>query len=388
MGYLIDRTNTKHGKARPYLLWLGIPYALTTLAIFTVPDIGTTGKQIYVLTAYMLFILLYTGISISFKSLLGQITQNAQSRSSLGVSFGVGAGIAGIITMTLLEPLASAIGGQKGWVIIIAIFALISIVTIFAGFKTTKERVKNSIDNGKKKTPVLAELKLLFKNKYWLLVSFFGLSLYLLYGLQAAEIYYARYIFGDASYYSFIALVATVTSIVILPIITPFLNRFGKQKTTILGAAFIILSGLIKLIDPHSLTVFLIGEGFLGCGIGIITGTIYAMVNDTVDFGEWKHKVRSLGLANSSVSFGMKVGTGLGGALVGWLLATGGYVGGADQQADSAIQTIIQLNVHFHIILGIIMLAIIFFYKLDKIYPQIIGELKTVKKSKTVEDND
>lgn len=380
MGYLIDRTNSKHGKARPYLLWLCIPFAIFTLALFTVPNIGTTGKHTYIMIVYILYNLLYTGVSISLKSLLGQITQDSISRSSLGVSLSIGFSFGGLVVATVSEPLASLIGGQKGWVIVVALISVISLITVYVSFKTTKERVVTKKDTDNNRVPLKLELKTLFKNKYWLIISIFGVSANVFYGVMAAEIYFARYIFGDAGYYSLIALVFSIAAIIIMPVLNPLVKRFGKQKTTLLAVVLIILSGVVKLIDPMSLICYLIGSVLVGAAIGIISATMYGMVNDTVDYGEWRSNIRSPGIVNSSMSFAIKVGSGLGGAIVGWLLANSGYVGSATQQTESATQIIIFLNVHMHIILGFIMLVIIQFYKLDKHYLKVIAELKNENK--------
>lgn len=378
MGSILDRTTSKHGKARPYLLWLCIPFALSTVALFTVPPtIGTAGKYTYIVIVYSFYILMYTGVSISLKTLLGQITQNQESRASLGVSLAIGFTIGGLLVAVASEPIASAIGGQVGWVIVASLVGLISLLAVYFSFRFTRERVGTQVKVKKeKKNSLILEMKMLSKNTYWILISFFGFALYIIYGLASAEIYYAAHILGNASYYSFIALAQSIPGLLILVVTTPFVKRFGKQKATIVGTALVILSALIKLVDPTSMTYFLIGSAFLGMGTGVISATIYAMVNDTVDYGEWKTKVRTPGLVNSSLSFGMKVGTGLGGAMMGWLLAFSGYVGSAPEQTASAKQMIIYLNMHVPLILSLIMLTLILFYKLDKLYPQIIGDLQ------------
>lgn len=378
MGSVIDRTNSKYGQTRPYVLWGTIPLAASAVALFTVPNLGMTGKYIYIFVIYSVYILMYTVVSISMKTLLGQITQNEASRATLGVSLAIGFAIGGLIVSVGAEPLASTIGGQRGWIIVASIVSLLAIICLFIAFALTKERVGVAATKEKteKRNSLKLELKMLFKNQFWMLIWFFGFALYILYGLGSAEIYYASHILGNASYFSLIALVKSLPGLILLFLVTPFVKRFGRQKTAVLGSILIASSALVKLLDPTALSNFLIGSAIIGMGTALMSATIYTMVNDSVDYGEWKTGVRTPGLINSSLSFGMKVGTGLGGALIGWMLAFRGYVGTAPEQTAAAKQMIVYLNVHSHLILGLIMLVIISFYKLDKQYSQIIADLQ------------
>lgn len=378
MGSLVDRTTTKYGKARPYLLWLCVPYGLFCFALFTVPPtFSTAGKYAYIIIIFSIFNLVYTGVEISLKTLLGQITQDQESRTKLGIGIAYAQLTGNLVVAVSAEPIASAIGGQLGWVVVAGLAGLIVLSGVYATFRFTKERVgSQTYSTQEKRNPLKLEIKALFQNRYWIIMSMFAIVLYIFFGLASAEIYYAKNIFGDAGFYSFVAMAQMIPAILFLVVATPFIKRMGKQKATILGAIFIILDGTTKLLDPTSMTHYLIGSAFYGIGTGLISATMYAMVNDTVDYGEWKTKVRTPGLANSSVSFGMKVGTGLGGAMMGWLLSLGGYVGTASVQTDAAIQMIKFLNIHAHIILGALMLIIVLFYKLDKQYPQIIADLQ------------
>lgn len=378
MGAIIDRTSTKHGKARPYILWLCAPYALACFALFTVPpDIGTAGKYTYIIIVFSIYNLVYTGAMISLKTLLGQMTQDQESRTKLGISIGYAQLAGNLVVLVFAEPIAASIGGQMGWCVVAGLVGFLLLLGFYVAYKVTRERVCiHTNEKQEKKNSLKLEMKALFQNRYWMIMSIFALLLYVLFGLASAEIYYAKYIFGNASYYSLVGMAQMIPAIVFLVIATPFVKRIGKQKSTIAGAIFIIMDGLIKLVDPASLTHYLLGSACYGIGAGLITATIYSMVNDTVDYGEWKTNVRTPGLANSSVSFGMKVGTGLGGAMMGWLLSLGGYVGTASVQSESAIQMITFLNIHAHTILGVLMFIIILFYKLDKQYPQIIADLQ------------
>ncbi|MCH6264163.1 MFS transporter [Neobacillus citreus] len=377
MGVVVDKTKSKHGKARPYLLWIPIPLALSTIFLFTVPDFGMNGKIVYALITYSLFILMYTMLTIPFKTLLGLITQDQYSRSLIGVVGALFIQFSALVVNVSTQPLASSIGGQKGWTISVTLFSILSVIMLFFTFRLTKERVGDTgTFNKQKKAPFSITMKALLKNKYWRLVTAFCIIYYILLGLGGSELYYASYVLGSPSYFSIISMVKTIPGLIILFLISPFIKRFGKRNTAILGAAFVVLSALIKFIDPYSLTFFLTGSMFYGIAKGLFSATVYAMINDTAEYGEWKSGIRTTGLVNSSASFGMKIGTGVGAAMVGWLLAFGGYVGKAAEQSASALQMIFVLNIHLPLIIGVFLLIILSMYKLDKLYPEIIADLQ------------
>ncbi|WP_342514707.1 MFS transporter [Sporosarcina sp. FSL K6-1522] len=376
MGLIIDRTNSKHGKARPYVLWLCIPFSLSVILLFTVPNLSLNGKFTYALITYSFFILMYTAISIPMKTLLGQMTQDKSSRTALGLSLSIAFTVGTLVVKASAEPVASSIGGQLGWVVVAGIIAVLASICLMTTFKLTTERVKESPKTKERKHNLKEELKSLSKNKYWIIIVSYGFLYYMMLGMQGAEVYYAKYMFGSASYFSLFTLAKTIPGIALLAILSPFAKRLNKKNLAILGAALIIVSGFVKMVDPASLNYFLIGTACLGLAQTFIATVVYTMVNDTVDYGEWSTGIRTPGLANSSMSFGMKVGSGISGAIMGGLLSFVGYIGTRATQPENVNQMIIFLNMHYHIILGVVMLVIILFYGLEKRYPQIIKDLE------------
>lgn len=377
MGFIVDRTTSKHGKARPYLIWMPIPLAITLLLLFTVPDISDGGKFAYAAITYSLFILMYTAVTIPYKTLLGQMTQDQQSRSFLGVIGAVFIQVSAFIVTVFTEPVANAIGGQRGWVITATLYGIVTITTLFITFISTKERVdESSVNNNKQiKSTLILDIKLLFKNRYWLIMTVYCIVYYLLMGLVGAELYYATYIIGNTSFFSLISIVKYGPAIIALLLTGFYIKRYGKRNTALLGTVLLMISAAVKIIIPTSAILFLIGSMIYGVAKGLFVATIYSMINDTVDYGEWKTGKRIGGLVNSGASFGMKVGTGIGTALIGWLLAFGGYVPNAAQQSVLTIQMIYTLNIYIPFILGVCCFILLLAYKLDKIYPQIINDL-------------
>lgn len=380
MGAIVDRTKSKHGKARPWLLWMGIPLGVATFLLFTVPEMSSGGKIVYAYVTYILLILVYTAMSIPYKTLLGYMTQEPQGRSILNIYTGIFTMLATLVITICAQPVASAIGGKTGWTVVAAISGATIIVTSFLAFRATKERVGHSSTSEKNKVELKAGLKALFLNKYWLIMTLYCVITYTLNALvTGAGLYYTTYILGNAAYFSVASLLLFLPSIVGFFFAAKLTGKFGKRNIALIVSVVGIFGPIIKLIDPSSLQMFLTGTIIQGFGLVPTIMFIYAMINDTAEYGEWKFGFRTQGLVNSAASFGMKVGAGLGGALIGWLLAFGGYVGAAAEQSDTAISMILVLNIYLPLVLAIFQVILMWMYKLDQQYPRILAELNERK---------
>lgn len=376
MGTLVDRTRTKHGKARPWILWMGIPLGISTILLFSVPNFGSTGKILYAYVTYILLILVYTAVSIPYKTLLGLMTQEPYGRSVLNIYTGVFTMLSTLAIMIFAQPVASAIGGKLGWTIVAAVSGVIIMITSYIAFRSTKERVSASVLNTNEIIPFKVGLKALFTNKYWLIITLYCVIAYTLNALLAgAGLYYTSYILGNASYFSLVGLLLFLPTIICFFFMAKLVGKFGKRNIALTVSVIGILGPIVKLIDPSNVTVFLVGTAIQGFGLVPIIMFLYAMINDTAEYGEWKFGIRTEGLVNSAASFGMKVGAGLGGALIGWLLAFGGYVGGIEEQTASATTMILALNIYIPFVLAVLQTVLMWMYKLDEQYPQILAEL-------------
>ena len=381
MGTLVDRTKSKHGKARPWILWMGVPFGLSVVLLFAVPDIGTTGKIIYASVTYILLILLYTAVSIPFKTLLGLMSQEPNKRSMLNIYTGIFTMLSTLLITILAEPVASAIGGTQGWTMVAGFCGLVIILTSFFAFRATTERAEvGSLDQPKKDIPLKITLKALFTNKYWLIITGYCVTAYTLNALLAgAGLYYTTYVFGNPTIFSLIGFLLFLPTIVGFFFMAKLVKRFGKRNIALVVSVIGIFGPLVKMIDPYSLVVYSTGTVIQGFGLLPIIMFLYAMINDTVEYGEWKHGIRTAGLVNSAASFGMKMGAGLGGALIGWSLALGGYAGGQAAQTDAAMAVILALNIYIPLILTIVQAILMWMYKLDEEYPQILADLQERK---------
>lgn len=381
MGTLVDRTRSKHGKARPWILWMGVPLGVSVVLLFAVPDIGTTGKIIYASITYILLILLYTAVSIPYKTLLGLMSQEPNKRSMLNIYTGIFTMLSTLLITILAEPVASAIGGTQGWTMVAGFCGLVIMLTSYFAFRSTTERVEiTTVDQPRNDIPLKITLKALFTNKYWLIITGYCVTAYTLNALLAgAGLYYATYVFGDATIFSLIGFLLFLPTIIGFFVMAKLVKRFGKRNIALFVSVLGIFGPVVKMIDPYSLSVFSVGTVIQGFGLLPIIMFLYAMINDTVEYGEWKHGIRTAGLVNSAASFGMKMGAGLGGALIGWSLAFGGYAGGLEIQTDTAMTVILALNIHIPLFLAIVQAILMWMYKLDKQYPQILADLQQRK---------
>jgi GPH family glycoside/pentoside/hexuronide:cation symporter len=375
MGFVVDRTRSKYGKARPWLLWISFPFALTTIFLFSVPDISYTGKLIYAYITYFLFIIFFTMIAIPYKTLMGLMTQHQHSRSLANIYTAIFTMLGNLIVMTLTQPLVASIG----WTNLSILYGILSIITLFVTFRVVRERL--GIDKEHSLTvPIVEGIKILFKNKYWLIITSYSVTFNATIALtQGAVLYYSQYILGNINYYPFIGLAISAPMLIGLFFVGPIVKRFGKRNVTIAGCLLFLTGGIIRMIDPTNLATFLLGSAIGGFGAMPGLALTVAMVNDTVEYGEWRFKIRTAGLINSAASFGIKVGSGIGMALIGWLLAIGGYIGGLEEQTAFANQMIKVLNLHLPVAFVTIQIILLYFFKIDKLYPTILSELQKRK---------
>lgn len=161
----------------------------------------------------------------------------------------------------------------------------------------------------------------------------------------------------------------------------PFIKRYGKRATALGGIVIGLLGATVRLVAPESITLGLICSIFQTLGTIPLMAVGGAMVTDTIEYGEWKFNKRLVGLTNSVIGFGSKVGTAIGTAMIGWFLALGGYVEQATTQGEGAKQAIIALNIYVPIVVFILLVVFLYKNRLDKEYPTIVRELEDRRKA-------
>ncbi|MCK0715846.1 MFS transporter [Chromohalobacter sarecensis] len=382
MGYIIDKTTSRHGKARPWLLWLAVPFAISAILLFAVPDVDPFWQIVYIAITYNVACLIYTGLNVPYGTLNSLISQDQYQRSLLNV-FRMSLALIGVLIVSNLTlPLADAFGGeQPGWILTFFIFGSIGTVLFIFCFKTTRERIQSTNANPesqKRETvPLKESLLTLSKNKYWALATLFILMTYVFNGLNSgAVVYYSEYILDNTWLVGIVTTAYIAFILAGMIFVPPITKRFGKRNAIIVGEAITIVGYLIMLIDLSSVALIIAGTVIRGIGKAPINGSMFALLGDTIEYGEWKTGIRNEGMVYSGGSMGIKIGSGLGTALIGWVLSWGGYVGGGGEQSESALLAIHYLFIYIPLGISVLMILLMLFYNLDKEYPKIIQALK------------
>jgi len=260
------------------------------------------------------------------------------------------------------------------------VYGAIGALFYLIGFKNTKERVGLETTEKKKTMSFKQNIKTLVKNKYWILTVFIIIITFIGAGLSGIGVYYAKFVLGNENFLSVLTIVNVLPTILMMFFMNKLFEKFGKRNLAIIGGVVSIVGGLIVMINPESIAMVSIGSFIRGLGGAPLGVAAFVMLADSVEYGEWKTGVRVEGLALSAGTFGEKVGTGLGGMILGLILSIGGYIGGQAQQTEAALTSIKVTFIHVPIILGIVSIILLYFYKLDKQYPTIVKELNDRKK--------
>ncbi|WP_281213482.1 glycoside-pentoside-hexuronide (GPH):cation symporter [Shewanella insulae] len=327
MGYLADRTHTRWGRYRPYLLWCALPFAAISVLAFTTPDFNESGKEIYALLTYALLMLAYTAINIPYCALGAALTTNPAERVSVQSYRFVFAMLGGLMVSSLTLPLVDFFGNgdkAKGYQLTILAMSMLGTIMFLLCFAGTKER-DFSKDEGSDNMKAAA--KALWANDQWRVLSL--AAIFLLTGLvlkSTLAIYYVKYFLGREDMISLFVTSGVIGNIVGVALAKKLADKICKVKAYIglqLIAAVLCLLAWFVPGEQYLLALVL----YIAWNFTINMGTplLWAKMADTVDYGQFKTGVRTTGLVYSSVIFFIKLGLAIGGALAGWLLAAYGY---------------------------------------------------------------
>jgi len=375
MGVLIDNTNTKWGKSRPYFLWGAIPFGLIAIATFYVPDIGPTGKLIWAYITYMGLSLMYTVVNIPLASILPSLTSDATERTMLATTRMVFSFIGATIISSVAMPMIDQLGGgdkAHGYFVTMSIWAVVATLLFLFTFKNVEERVEVK----QEKIGLLTAFKALKDNTPW---KVFALNIVVMWGAVffqgGALVYYITYNLGKPELVGVIAGIGAFVPM-IGTLSTPFFAKRMKKINIFMIASAIVLAGTgMMLLVGASTPGLIAGAIVMGLGMGLRTSIYFSMQADPIDYGEWKSGVNAAGLLSAVNGFIGKVSFAIAGALAGYLLQSGGYV--PDQQQSASALKAIELC-YFIIPMSLIVLSMIIMktmYKLDYIFPQIRAEL-------------
>ncbi len=404
MGYIIDHTHSKWGKARPWIARLCVPLAVCTVLMFSVPAsfVGKTQLAYIFLTYNLVSTIFYTGINVPYATLNGLMTTNQYERGLLG-NFRNLLATAGTMTInTVVLKMTAAFGGgdpysQKGWTLTFVVLMIVFVILNMFTFFCCKERVvedgaqgsqeQNSQENQAKTSQVkdaqakesnvsfLKGVKGLINNKYWVLMVVAEFVMYFMMStFFGSAVYFAQYNIGDSSQYTLISNTLSLAQIVFL-FVTPFIMKKVSKKNLFmygmgLSALGFLLSGLTT-----NVTLICILSAVKGIGFACGGASMYGLLQDAITYGEWYNGYGTAGMGNAASSFCMKVGSGIGTAALGWVLEAGGFDAQLEVQSASALAAINWSFAWIPFIMVVIAVICMFFFDLDKKYDQVVADL-------------
>ena len=339
MGVIADRTNTRWGKFRPYLLWFAAPYGILAMLMFTTPNFSYTGKLFYAYITYSLMMVIYTIIMIPYNSWVGVISPNSGERTSVSSYKFVMAYLAGITVQALVLPMVEHFGegdDAVGYKTTMIILGSISIVFFLITFFVAKERVQPEV---KVRSSIKDDFKDLLKNRHWIIVFITSLLLLTYIIIRSGAImYYFEYYLGQKDLASAFMVVGTIATLVgVLP--TKWLSsKIGKRNLFVIVLVIIAISQMVFFFaSPDDIVLIFAAQIVFSIASGPTMPLVWSMLADTADYSEWKSHRRATGLIFSATNMSIKTGVALGGAAIMWILSAFGYVSNSVQTPEAII---------------------------------------------------
>ncbi|MBP7871018.1 MAG: MFS transporter [Parabacteroides sp.] len=358
VGVVADRTHSRWGKFRPYLLFLAIPFSVIGVLTFVTPSFGDNGKLIYAYVTYSLMMMVYSAINVPYASLLGVMSDNPKERNTLSTYRMAFAYIGSFIALLLFMPMVNFWSGhskeiaaqQQGWTLAVAVIAVMCALLFIGCFALTRERVKALHE---KQAPLKEDLKDLWKNRPWWILLGAGVAALVFNSIRdGATVYYFKYFIVEEDFqtisffgvsfvlsglYLSVGQIANIAGVILA---APVSNRIGKKQTYMGSMAIAtVLSILFFWFDKDNLALIFTFQILISICAGSIFPLLWSMYADCTDYSELKTGNRATGLIFSSSSMSQKFGWAIGSALTGWLLSYFGFVANEVQQAE-AIQGI------------------------------------------------
>lgn len=336
MGFIVEKTNSKWGKSRPWILWMSIPYAVSAILLFTVPRTDAFLQFLYMMVTYnFCTTVCYTAINLPYGSLSTMMTRSSEERDMLSIVRMGMSPVGKILAVSLTMPLVKLFGDdQAAWVKTMSIWAVLIL---------------------------------------WMMQN----VIFCVTGTILP--YYCKYIFHNSSWlYSGLYLLETGILIAATFFCRVLLRKFGKRNISLAGAILAAVGQTLYLLHPESLVWVVISCITRGIGLSPLNAVIFGLLGDVVEFGQWKTHIRQESLIFAGGSLGAKVGSGIATAIITGLLSWAGYLSSADSSAvqpQAAIDMIINIYRIGPMIVWAIVIVVLALYQLDKKYDKMIEEL-------------
>lgn len=390
VGAFADRTSSRWGRFRPYLLFLAVPFGLIGVVTFLTPPFDATGKIVYAYVTYALMMMVYSAINVPYASLLGVMSPDPSHRNTLATYRMTFAYLGSFIALLLFMPLVNAFGGgdvngptrlwftapQFGWFMAVVVIAAICVVLFLACFALTKERVEPIKHE---KTSLKTDFRDLVHNKPWWILLGAGVSSLVFNSIRdGATVYYFKYYVDETAVGNISILglpfvlsgiylgVGQAANIVGVILAAPVSNRIGKRNTFILAMALATLFSVIFFwFNKDQLYLIFVFQILISICAGSIFPLLWSMYADCADYSELRTGNRATGLIFSSSSMSQKFGWAFGSAITGWMLAQFGFKANAVQSAET-IQGIKMFLSILPAVGALLSLVFIYFYPLSE----------------------
>lgn len=376
-GVLIDKTNTRWGKARPYQIFI-LPTWVLTILLFAIPDIGTTGQSVYIVILYtLIYAVCATFLNASDAVCLFRCVRNEDDRVSVTSFAGAATMVFAILFSIAMPQMIQTMGTtSSGWTMMAAMLGIpLGLIGLIRFFFCKETIVVDAAKEKANRVPFKESVKLLFKNKYIFIISFILFLFYIYNGISTAvNTYYYKYIVGNIGIASIIAIANMITPIIIM-FVPKLTRKIGTVKFLRYGMIVGVIGLIVRIIGGTNIVTLFIGSLSVMIAILPITSLINIYIVDCMDYGEWKTGKRIDGLLSSVTAFSKKLGGGLASAGVGLIMGMAGYDGALATQSASANLSIISLYNYIPLAVFIVMLVMSFVYNIDKLMPEIKKDL-------------
>lgn len=383
MGFVVERTNSRWGKSRPWILWSSLPFAISIVLLFTVPQTNETLQFLYLFVTYnFCTTICYTAINLPYGSLSTMMTRVSYEQGMLCIVRMAMSPFGKILAVSFTLPLVHMMGNdQMAWVKTMSIWAVVALILLLICFWKCEEKVdvrakiKNPI-----KVPIKKGLRALLTNKYfYIALSFWAMQNVIACVSGTMLPYYCKYIFHDDKLFGILFMVETLLMIAVTLFICPILlKKYGKRNMSLAGAVIALIGHVIYCLNPLDFNWVLMSCVIRGIGLAPLNSVIFAFLGDVVEYGQWKSHIRSESLVFAGGSFGAKIGSGIATAIMTGLLQFVGYVSsdtGSAVQPQNVIDMIVNVYMYGILIVWVIVIIGLWLYKLDKIYPKIMKDL-------------
>jgi glucuronide carrier protein len=376
-GRLVDRTSTRWGKFRPFLLFGSVPLLAMSFLVFHVPNLSAGGKLVYAYVTYAVMGLAYSLVNIPYGSLATAMTQEPRQRARLASARGIGAGLVIIMLVLVIAP---QIGQgrsnlQHTFTLVTATFMVLGVALYLFTFFTAKEVVERDVAHVTLKQTLAA----LRQNSPLFRLCLSTLS-YLtgMFAFNTIGAYYARDVLGNAKLFIVLTLLSTGAMFVVAPLTPRIVATFGKRTGYMAAAGLSVVGGVGIFLAPASTPVVaIVCWTIAGLGLALVNTLMWALEADTVEYGEWKSGVRTEGATYAIFSFTRKAGQALGGAAAAYALSIGGYVAKAPAQPHDALVAIRAAAGAVPAAFALLAAVIMFTYPLTEArFAQILGEVR------------